>query len=71
MTKTCALINLAKGVVENMIIASAGDPVEDGYLLVPDPPVYVTLGTKWDGSAFEDTTPPDGKPPTPPGLETL
>lgn len=50
---TCAHINLASGVVENMIVADpAVDSPWDGYLLVTDLPNFVTIGTPWDGKNF-------------------
>jgi hypothetical protein len=48
---TCALIK--DGVVINMIVASPGDWVPDDYVMICDPPTYVTIGTKWDGTNFE------------------
>jgi hypothetical protein len=49
---TCALIK--DGVVINMIVASPDDLVPDDCILIPDPPSHVTIGTKFDGTTFED-----------------
>lgn len=46
----CARI--VAGVVENLIVAEADDPVEEDVLLVANPPDWVTLGTPWDGKDF-------------------
>jgi hypothetical protein len=51
----CALIK--DGVVVNVIIAEAHDPVPEGYIMVCKPPPRVIIGTKWNGKQFE--LPPD------------
>jgi hypothetical protein len=72
MTTTCAYINTKTGLVENLIIASPHDPVDEGYILIPDPPREVVIGDKWNGKEFElplGITPPAPKDPD--GLEML
>jgi hypothetical protein len=55
---TCALIK--DGVVINMIVASPGDWVPDGCLLICDPPLHVTIGTKYVDDEFVE--PPKAEP---------
>jgi hypothetical protein len=73
---TGALINIAKGEVENLIVADASDPVSEGYVIVVSPPDFVEIGTVWDGAHFIE--PPPSQPPISTsvaveidGLETL
>lgn len=48
-----ALVNTETKLVENMIVA---DPTVDetpaGYLMIANPPAFVTIGTSWDGKQF-------------------
>ena len=55
MTIRCALINRSSGRVENLIIAAPSiDVVEEGFMLIANPPSFVVIGTAWDGSKFVD-----------------
>lgn len=67
---TCALVNIANGVVENLIVAEADDQIDEGYLLVVNPPSFVEIGVKWDGKQFIDPH-PTNKPAPIAGVETL
>jgi hypothetical protein len=56
MSKRCALINLASGLVENLIVADpATDVVDAGYLLIESPPDGVVIGATWDGAKFTNS----------------
>jgi hypothetical protein len=53
MSVRCAIVNMAAGVVENIIVADPEtDSVRDGYSLVGNPPYFVEIGTVWDGANF-------------------
>jgi hypothetical protein len=68
----CALINIATRTVENIIMASADDSIQDGYSLIENPPRWVTVGTEWNGSSFVAPTPPVGAAaPVIKGVETI
>lgn len=53
MSHRCALINLGSGLVENLVVADPEtDTIENGYLLVGNPPDNVVIGATWDGAGF-------------------
>jgi hypothetical protein len=52
MPTNCALVNKVTGLVENIIMASEGDPVDADYVLIPSSDPRVTIGTPWDGADF-------------------
>lgn len=55
MITTCALIDVTKGIVDNMIIADPSDyEVLDGFMLLPNPPSFAQPGTVWNGTKLLD-----------------
>ena len=66
----CALVNLSTGLVENLIVAEAGMPVDEGYVLVPDYPAFVAIGMPWNGS-FVDPNAGKTSPAQIDGVDTL
>lgn len=67
----CALINIAEGVVENVIVAEPDEPVGDGYMLVADPPTFVGPGVKFVDGAFVEPHAPLRSPPQIKGMNML
>jgi hypothetical protein len=59
---TVAVIDLATGTVENVIVATESDPAPEGKLFKEITHPWVVIGVKWDGSAFVE-------PPEPPKHE--
>lgn len=71
-----ALVNLSTNIVDNIIIADPSiDATPDGYVMIPSPPDFVTLGIAWDGQNFIRPAPieiPGVTVPAPvAGLETI
>ena len=56
---TVAVVDLATGVVENVIVATESDPAPEGKLFKEITDSWVTMGVKWDGSGFVKPSPPE------------
>jgi len=64
-----AVINRSTNTVENIIIGHAPHLVEQGFILVENPPSFVKINTKWDGEKFISL--PGYAPPQIKGLKIL
>ena len=66
-----AVINLATGIVDNVIEADPDiDKVEEGFSLFGSPPDFVQVGTEWRDGQFIDTRPPEPLPSKPPNTDS-
>ena len=72
--QNCAVVR--NGVADNIIVADPDADIIEGAELIGDLPPHVMIGSKWDGTAWEEPPPPEfplpeGKPPPVDGLDML